>query len=266
VKFSPIQTRPSVLFTGDTDHVDFRDAADLLRTGTNLATANAPPELIVVAHSRPGSVSFEQLESLRRTSPLAGVLVLAGTWCEGEPRTGRPWPGVHRLYWYEFPAWWRRQLARRAAGRCPDWARPEGLHFAAFPALGNSTPRQSGIVLLKTHDAATSDALADVLHRAGYASVRPAVSSTRSIRGASAAIWDGGQLSEFEQRELSRLCAELPTDRTPIVALLDFPRRDRVERALEIGASAVLGKPWVNANLLATIEAIAPRTSRPIAA
>jgi DNA-binding response OmpR family regulator len=119
---------------------------------------------------------------------------------------------------------------------------------------------------LKTYDSTTSDALADVLHRAGYAPFRAAGSILRSMPGARAAIWDGGQLCEFEERELSRLCAELAADRTPVVALLDFPRRDRVNRALEIGVSAVLGKPWTNAGLLATIEALTARPSLPIAA
>jgi hypothetical protein len=254
-----------VLFIGDTDHADFRDAAKLLRADANLATPNDSPELVVVTHSRSGSIGLERLESLRRVSPLAGIVVLAGSWCEGEPRTGHPWPGVHRLYWYEFPGWWRRQLILRAAGYCPDWCRPEQQRNSILAAPRNNAPQPLGFILLNA-DPSTSDALAGILHRAGYASVRATGAISRSTRGATAAIWDGGQLCKDEEKELSRLCTTLAADRTPVVALLDFPRRDRVERAMEIGASAVVGKPWLNAHLFATIESVIVPASLPFAA
>ncbi|HEX4412980.1 MAG TPA: hypothetical protein VH107_05075 [Lacipirellulaceae bacterium] len=265
MKIIPITVRPTVLFLGDIDHVDFRVAAGLLRRDADAATTDRSPELIVVAHSRPGSTGSHSAESLRREAPLAGLAVLAGSWCEGELRTGRPWSGVHRLYWYEFAAWWQRQLKLRRAGSCPDWCRPEESvgTMGAFPQIPSRRP--SGTILLNA-DFSTSEYLADVFHVAGYTPIRAAGMSTRSIRGARAAIWDGGQLSQNEERDLSRLCAAVAIDRIPVVALLDFPRRDRVERAIEIGASAVVGKPWRNSNLLATIEAVGVPASLPIAA
>jgi hypothetical protein len=258
-------TRPKVHFCGDTNHADFREAADMLRAGTSLVASGDSPELVVVAHSRPGSVGIEQLQSLRRSSPLASVVVLAGSWCEGELRTGRAWPGVYRLYWYEFPAWWRRQLTLRAAGCCPDWSRSEEQRMARVALRPVGTKRYAGFIILNA-DATTCDTLADVLSEARYASVRATAGSGSAIRGADAAIWDGAQLSGDEERKLSRFCASLAADRTPVVALLDFPRRDRLERAKEIGATAVLGKPWVSAHLLATIEAVTAPASLPAAA
>jgi hypothetical protein len=38
------------------------------------------------------------------------------------------------------------------------------------------------------------------------------------------------------------------------VALLDFPRRDCYDLARQIGAAAVLGKPWLNADLVTTVD------------
>ncbi|MGH9818364.1 MAG: hypothetical protein ACRD6I_20055, partial [Candidatus Acidiferrales bacterium] len=115
---------PSVRLVGDFHHPDFEDAIELLRAGAQIvSTPDIPPELIVVTQSRPDMISDRTIQSIRRSAPLSGIIALLGSWCEGETRTGRPWPGIERLYWYEFPAWWRRQLAVRAAGRCPDWAR-----------------------------------------------------------------------------------------------------------------------------------------------
>src|SRR5215212_7655830 len=116
---------PIVQLLGDVDQPDFRDAIGLIRDDSRLiSNAGTQPELIVVAQSRPDVTGSEELKQLRGASPLAGIVALLGSWCEGETRTGRPWPGVQRLYWYEFPAWWRRQLQLRVANRCPDWARP----------------------------------------------------------------------------------------------------------------------------------------------
>src|SRR4051812_25178310 len=114
---------PAVQLIGEVDHPDFREAVGLLRSNAQFALADASPELIVVAQTRPDLICSDELNQLRRATPLARIVALLGSWCEGETRTGRPCPGVRRLYWYEFPAWWRRQLQLRAANRCPDWAR-----------------------------------------------------------------------------------------------------------------------------------------------
>lgn len=267
---SPQMSLPScVQIIGDFDHPDFRDALALLRLTANLAvTTTNPPELILVAQSRSGMFPIREVEALRRAAPLAGMVALAGTWCEGEPRTGRPWPGIRRLYWYEFPAWWHRQLAIRAAGKCPDWARPANseLRIADHPAgsacglrIDSAAPR--GTIVVNSAVRETADSLSDSLCRAGHTTLWQRSSCTHDrFRGAIAGIWDGGQLNEREARQLATFCRQLSTDGAPVVALLDFPRRDRVDRAISLGAAAVLGKPWLNIDLVATLQMAAAHT------
>jgi hypothetical protein len=255
--------RPVVQLIGEVNHPDFSDAIALLENSALVhASADFSPELIVIAQSRPGAIRSSKIEQLRRRAPLAGVVALLGTWCEGGSRTGRPWPGITRLYWYEFPAWFRRQLKLRAAGCCPDWAqsdfasrhleaaRPCALQTARMPAVACR-----GVVELCAPHRATALALSDVLQPAGYATVwqRPGQSGP-VVWGAVAGIWDGGQLDEREADELAIFCRRLRRYRAPVTAILDFPRRDRVALALECGAATVLGKPWLNDDLLATIE------------
>jgi len=261
-----IPARPTVQVLGHVAHPDFQGAMGLLRGQAEVvdASAIAPPELIVIAQSRPGAVGIAAVEQLRRRAPLAGVVALLGSWCEGESRTGRPWPGVPRLYWYEFPAWWRRQIILREAGRCPDWARPPdfGLNqitirdpgFPLGAAIRNQT---NGVIVLSVPYRETREALADVLQDAGYATVMPKVGwPDCEVRGAAAGIWDGGQLDEREADDLAMFCRRLSRDGAPVIALLDFPRRDRLQHAFELGAAAVLGKPWRNDALVATLRAI----------
>lgn len=256
---SDIATRPAVQLIGDVHHPDFREAIELLRNDAELTpSASTAPELIVLAQSRPGTVGHREVERLQRNSPLAGIVALLGSWCEGETRTGRPWPGVERLYWYEFPSWWRRQMAFRAEGRCPDWARWGDSRFRIADCgfrIASRTNR--GLVIVRVARRETADVLADVLQRAGYATAweRPGF-STPVIRGATAGIWEGGQLNEFEAGDLAAFCQRLARDAAPVITLFDFPRRDGVERALEIGAAAVLGKPWLNSALIETLQSV----------
>ena len=260
--------RPTVWLIGDVDHSELVESVSLVRATADavcvadvrfaaerLAGVDCPPELIVFAVSRPGMMPASAVERIHRLAPLAGVVALLGTWCEGETRTGRPWPGVGRLYWYEFGPWWWRQLALRAEGRCPEWANSDdcGLQRAG----SSPTPSPAGLAVLNTTCWETADALSSVLRPAGYATAwtkrrRPSA----RIRGATAGIWEGCQLDENESRDLTEFCGRLADDGASVVALLDFPRRDRIERARDIGVAAVLAKPWRNDELLAALDEV----------
>jgi hypothetical protein len=263
---------PTVWLVGDTDYVDFRDAIELLRTTANVisfsVTAHAVgalnglerhPDLILFAASRPGMIRAREVENLRRRAPLSGMASLLGSWCEGETRTGRPVAGLLRSYWYDFPNWWRRQLALRAAGSCPDWARPatadmQELVANNLPQVGKLT---RGLIVLATTCWETGDVLADLLGRVGYSTAwsRPGGGSA-NVRGVAAGIWEGRQLDDPEVRQLSAFCGRLAKDGALVIALVDFPRRDRCEVAYLAGAAAVMAKPWLNADLLSTLERV----------
>src|SRR4051812_32711922 len=82
--------RLSLLMAGDIGHADFREIVELLGADANLvAIASESPEVIVVFHSRPLAVRAQMLLDLQKVAPLAGVVIVAGSWCEGELRTGR---------------------------------------------------------------------------------------------------------------------------------------------------------------------------------
>jgi len=240
---------PVVRIVGRSDHPEIRDAVALLRAEAKLATASRQPELIVVAQDWPGAIDQQQVEQLRRVAPLAGIVAIVGSWCEGELRTGRPLAGVTRLYWYEFPAWWRRQMERWNTGLCPEWVWVEDC------GTDTDAIRGHGLVVLNVHEWDTADAMSDVLRSAGYTTVwqRPGQPVSAAPKAVVAGVWDGGQLNESEADQLAEFCDCLARDGAPVIALFDFPRRDREELALSLGAAGVLGKPWLNANLVTTL-------------
>ena len=240
--------KPAVWLVGDVDHGDFAEAVALVRATANVGPG--PPEVIVIAQSRPGSIRVREVEHLRRSAPLAGVVSLLGSWSEGETRTGRPAVGVRRRYWYEFPNWWRRQISLRTAGRCPEWARVEDF-VLRIADCGLKFER----VAVATESWETVAAISDALRSSGAECVWYWKQKTdQAERRVSAGIWVGGQLSEDESKRLARFCSHLAEMNAPVVALLDFPRSDRVEIAHQAGAAAVLGKPWLNVDLVMTLK------------
>jgi hypothetical protein len=244
------RSRPAVALVGEIDHRDFAEASAVIGATSDLVRpAEAhKAEVIVLHQSRPGMIAASVVAELRRRAPLASLVSLVGSWCEGEPRTGRPHEGVRRVYWYDFPAWWQRQLGLRALGRCPDWA---------WPAERTNTVQQvrsDGVVALQTTCRETGDAIADTLRSCGYTTLwLPPNHRTASLPQIVAGIWEGRQLDDGEATQLadfSRRCA------APVVAILDFPRRHSRNRARQLGATTVLGKPWENASLVMTVQRV----------
>jgi len=273
--------RPTVWLAGRADHPDFRDATALLRADAavmtvdddrreivNLDQAVASPELVIIAQDRPGSVRRRHVESLAHQAPLAGFVALVGSWCEGELRSARPYTSIPCVRWYEFPGWWRRQMSLRDEGRCPDWARSADFGFRISDCGSQTTIRHpqgvhppwrairnGGLIVLAATRWETADVLAGILQEAGYASMwqRPG-HDWQPVRGAVAGIWEGGQLDDREADELAAFSRRLAHDAAPVVALLDFPRRDRCKLAIAAGAAVVIGKPWLNTELIETVR------------
>jgi hypothetical protein len=263
---APAGSPPHIQLIGDIGHPDFRDAVSLLRSESRpTAWLQTRPELIVIAQSRPDAFLAEEVNHLRRAAPLAGIVALLGSWCEGETRTGRPWPGVARIYWYEFPAWWRRQLQLRTAYHCPDWARA-ATQLPRKCVPGHPQPRP-GLIVLRTPSRDNADALAEALSHANHSTTwQRHVQPRAYTRGAIAGIWDGGQLNDAEASDLAEFCTQMSREGAPVLAMLDFPRRDGVNQGYEAGAAAILGKPYLNCDLIATLESIARATKNARAA
>jgi hypothetical protein len=265
---------PALWLVGDFGAPEFGDAVGLLQETAQVARCadvrptdsgrqdSTTPELIIFAASRPGIIRAADVASLQRRFPLSGTVALLGNWCEGETRTGRPVPGVQRVFWYDFVNWWLRQLDLRAAGRMPDWAMPATQDNWRVANIGEVVcqiePR--GLIALATTCWETGEALAAVLRSAGYSTAwHPRDRAAVTVRGAIARIWEGQMLDAVELRHLSELCQPLNREGAPVVALADFPRLDRCEAARTAGAMAVLSKPWLNVDLLATIARITTR-------
>lgn len=275
----------TVLLLGDTSRSEFREARETLAAmgcvtecpnvdaaAKVLADGAAPPDVIVAAQAYPGEFSHAAIDRLRQLAPLARCVGLLGTWCEGEMRTGRPWPGVVRLYWHQT-ARLRQELELLARGRGSTWTLPatatdeERLLATAETPL----PRRQGLVAISTVAAEMEGWLSAACRAAGYSTVWLHPRLPTRVHGVKAAIFDAAELTEAGCRNvvdrtrrvrkphtpcaayvrLRDLVAQLAP--APVVVLLDFPRIEDQRLAAECGAAAVLGKPVPVNELLATL-------------
>ena len=278
-----LRSSPSILLVGNTDRSEFRQArADIEGAGlvvaapdvssalSILAKTEIEPGLIVLAQGYPGEFSPAEVDRLRRAAPLARVLGLLGSWCEGEIRTGHPWPGAIRVYWHQWQASFQREFHWLRGGETSTWSLPatasEEERLLALPPLvpttlrGDEAPSRSvkgghdepALVTISTPWFDSYDWLASACARRDYRAIWFRPRSVLPPCPVAIAIFDAPDDPEQQRASLELLVAA--TGSAPIVALADFPRaRDR-DRLLALGTAAVLSKPFLIADLFWEIE------------
>ncbi len=246
----------SILLLGDTSQAEFRHArrvldglgrvrhaADAAAAAVGLAEDQETPDVIVVAQAYPGQFPRAAVDGLRPLAPLARVVALLGSWCEGEMRSGRPWPGTIRLYWHQWTPRVSRQLQRLVAGRESLWDLPPTTteEERLLSASRTPWPQCRGLVAIATPRAEMEAWLAAACRASGWATAWLREAEPLRVEGASAAIFDAADGDHWELDRMGRLAAALAP--APVVALADFPRIEDAERLRAAGASAVLSKP-----------------------
>jgi hypothetical protein len=268
----PIDDSPgkrTVLVTGDCAHSEFaRPLAWLRRQArvTQIVSLDQArswlrrtacfPEIIVVAQPRPGRYWQSQIEQLHAAAPLARLVALLGTWCEGETCSGTPWSGAIRVFWYEFVARAEAELAglQTSTGA---WSLPRTATDAERIAwLSRSLPESPrGLIAVGTASAVVYEGLAEACAQAGFSTAWLAPLQPCRVKAAAAGIWDetGRGLRGFQ--DLEKFATSLFP--APTLALVGFPRRGECELALELGAADVLPKPFLIDDLLVRLSRLA---------
>jgi hypothetical protein len=218
--------------------------------------ADAPPEVVLVAQPLPDGSLSAQLQRLAAATPLTRIVLVAGAWCEGERRTGRPPDGALRVYWHELLPWAAAVVATARAGAAPPWSRPVcDLAADAWRGLAAAAPWHAGPlpaapwVAVDTDDYASYETLEAVLHSCGYAAQwrprgRPRLWERAGDAPCCAGLWDGGQLAPREQTALRDFVDRLRPQGAGVAAIVDFPRGEHADMMVATGATALLGKPY----------------------
>jgi hypothetical protein len=254
------------MVVGDFRHADFRPALGWLHAHVDIQcvascrlalelleeSSHAPIDWLVFAAARRGRFVPREVEMLHRVAPLARLLYLAGTWCEGETRSGRPLPGVMRVPWH---AWQPRALAELLGMGTPRYA---GWRLGRA-ATAVDVALASAASLRSRRDAARDEptvviadaredflALADAISACGQSATWCRSHQLPQHRDAAAVLWNARSLTAALANELRGVITdEVP----PVVLLLDAPRGHEVALAQSAGVSAVCGKPFLLGDL-----------------
>ena len=246
--------KPTIWLAGDWQHADFAAAirwlgerACLLRL--SLGEGTASPHAILVCQSRPGQTSQSAVEQWHSRAPLARLVALLGSWCEGESRSGRPWPGVMRVPWRTWPV--RLPLALDLESRSMRLPRTltdvERLQreSAALRTQKNRAAKWTAII--RTESRAMYDGISDALAALGMGSVWSAAAEALPA-GCELEIIDGW-----------KNVVDSPGPRR--ILLLHFPRPEDWTRAAAAGLAAVLPLPLHLAELAEAALRLAPQTA-----
>ena len=267
-----------ILLIGDTSRAEFHEAVaaleDLARL-TRFASLEAAiaalsdphqsadglpaAHAIVLAQAYPGQFAVAAMDRLHGLAPLARLIAILGSWCEGESRSGRPLPGAVRIDWHEVPARICREFplwsqADGCAWRLPATATDEERLLASLRAA--AARRRAGRYL---HAAARNGSpLRRCLPRGRLCDSLAASAPSDARAGAVAAIYDAASLDAAPAAELRRLAADVSP--APVLAVLDAPRIQDVSLARSLGA-ALLAKPFRVDELLWQLANLSPKVS-----
>lgn len=267
-----MNSEPGVLFIGKSCHGEFAGALDWLRARGDvvlqptvetalawLQSSGCQPATIVLGLTRRGEHAARELQQMQRSVPLANMIALVGSWCEGETRSGKPANGWSRVYWHQFP--------RRAAGEFflagqQDGA--TGLRDAIYVPktitenerylMLSKRPLPSGWgrIGINTLREVDYDALANACASAGYKTFWCQDATPEMMGEADCVVWDRWGLQDRELREL--LCWRERWGDLPVVATIGFPRTQDYQLVAEGLVESIVGKPFVLTELLAALQ------------
>lgn len=255
-----------VLFVGDAAWSEFREVnrwlakqADVYPVPDAALAVKAIecgaclPQVILVAQRWPGEFSRRQFDRLRRLAPLARVIELMGSWCEGVQRSEETLPAKLPLAWHQAIARLAPEFDRATEGGLPAWGLPatatdEERLLAAMPALdGRRQAAPRGLLAVHAANSETAAALCAAAAGYGFGAVWLRGRLDEHVAGAAAAIWDVRSRTVANAEGLAEWRAARGD--APIAALVDFPRVEDCELLIAAGATFVVSKPFWLADL-----------------
>ena len=98
-----------ILLSGDYWHADYRELiahmnvpATLTPLDKIVAIDTQRFSLIIIAQSRSGQFDQAEIDAIVTQNPSTPVVMLLGSWCEGERRSDTPVEGVKRVFWHQW--------------------------------------------------------------------------------------------------------------------------------------------------------------------
>jgi hypothetical protein len=199
------------------------------------------------------------------------MIALLGSWCEGEMRSGQPWPTVLRVYWHQALSRLGREVRRLTAGDRTAWglpltateeerllsenqtdSQPVEKSRTDFQSVKKSrtdlqsvtkdkTTPTSSLVGIASKKRESFEWLSSLCRERGYPTLWIRGPRYPVAEGISTILFDAADFRDAEFNDLEQLAERYPGARR--IVLMDFPRIEDRNRLLDTGAIAVLSKP-----------------------
>ena len=248
-----------ILISGDYWHEDFRDLFSRLEIPVTMVPTQQIDsvfdrefQLIVLAQSRRNQVSQSMVDYLRSKTPGVPIVVLLGSWCEGENRSGQPLLGVTQVLWHQWDSRFERFCAQVNGGVKSDWHQP--LTASVSDRVRGFTPDsaiaeklQGKKVLVSSEDSTTFETISGMLGiyqcKGFWAEARGSV-----VSDVDAICVDGnGASEEFIDRIIS---LKSRFENVPVSVMLNFPRQQDLDALITVGVREVVSKPYTHNEFL----------------
>jgi len=257
-------SEPSIWIMGDWRNADFSAAIDWLQGRARCTLFEDPPTAvnggpseplaILLVQSRPGQFSREHVERLHARTPLARIVALVGPWCEGEGRSGQPWPGVARVPWRVWQGRLAGELSLAGSNgslspRLPRTiTETERIDQLTCPCKPKSDIRAQALICTERKD--RFESVADALAQLGWQATWSFTSSYDVSFRVDLLVCDGWEYATGLQHFAN----------AQRLLLLDFPRPEDYLRAADAGIEAVIGLPMLLSDLAMAVDR--PQNSR----
>lgn len=211
-----------------------------------------PPDLLLLAQSRPHAIAAAQVASLRRLAPLATIVVILGDWCAGEERSGVPIAGVVRVPWHRFAPQWQRHLECWSEGQCSVWQLPststdeERLlwNTQRTRANGSGLKKRNGdeqITVAIQRRSGKDDWLSAVCRAAGWRVIDGPTQRAPGTSQFALGVWQTDRLDPADLTPLRKMVRAVAP--APVIVIAGHLRPEHVEQVAAAGGSCVLATP-----------------------
>ena len=248
-----------ILISGDYWHEDFREPFSRLEVPATMVPTQQIQSvfgrqfhLIVLAQSRRDQISQSTIDFLRSELFEVPIVLLLGSWCEGENRSGKPLQGVNQVLWHQWDSRFERFCIQMKEGLKSDWHQPltasvsdRVRDFAPDSAI--SEMLQGKKVLISSEDNTTFESISDMLsiyQCAGFW----AESRESGAADVDAICVDGNGASEELIDRIVNLKAKF--ENVPVSVMLNFPRQQDLDSLMAVGVKEVVSKPYTHNEFL----------------
>ena len=217
-------------------------------------------QLVVVAQARRGQFEDQQLEQLAAKYQHVPIVLLCGSWCEGETRSGTPVPGLARVYWHQ----WEGRFEN-----FKEQLQSQGIASWHLPRIATISDHIQHDVSNCVREKPTPLIGISSLTRQGFEMMADAVGSknviwiesldTKDVQSIELSVicFECNSLTANTQQRIQVLQEKFPG--TAFVLTLNFPRRSEFQIAASLGIAELVSKPFQLCDLQFAIRrALAP--------